>query len=144
MSLFAALFALLYVGHLLSDYVVQTDAMASLKTAGATYPPGHLATDQPVPTLRSWLANQRHVASYSLTIAATVLLAGALGGFRDDLSALPPRTGPPTASSTAAGWCAGSMEETGSRTFHGNGGALHVDQTFHLLTLVLLAAFLGR
>jgi Protein of unknown function (DUF3307) len=141
MSSFAALFALLYVGHLLGDYIVQIDAMATLKVAGA-----------PAPLLRSWLANQRHVASYSLTIAATVLTAGALGGFLADLAAVPWWRWLVAA---AANWAAHSiidrrwlvrrlMEATGSRTFHGNGGALHVDQTLHLLTLVLLAAFLGR
>ncbi len=152
MSLFAALFALLYVGHLLGDYIVQTDAMASLKTAGATYPPGHLAESLPVPLGRSWLQNQRHVASYSLTIAVTVLTAGALGGFLADLGAVPWWR---RLVAAAANWAVHSvidrrwpvrrlMEATGSRTFHGNGGAQHVDQTLHLLTLLLLAAFLGR
>src|SRR6266487_2753334 len=89
MSLFAALFALLYVGHLLGDYIVQTDAMASLKTAGATYPPGHLAESLPVPLGRSWLQNQRHVASYSLTIAVTVLTAGAPAHGSDRLPDVP-------------------------------------------------------
>jgi hypothetical protein len=148
----ATFFGLLYVGHLLGDYIVQTDGMASRKVAGAVYPPGHLATGQPVPTLRSWLANQRHVASYSLTIAVTVLTAGALGGFLDDLGAVPWWRWLVAA---AVNWAAHSvidrrwpvrllMEATGSRTFHGNGGAPHVDQTLHLLTLLLLATFLGR
>jgi hypothetical protein len=140
MSLFAALFALLYVGHLVGDYVVQTDAMAAHKVAGA-----------PVPLLRSWLANQRHVAGYSLTIAATVLVSGALGGFLATLGAVPWWRW----LAAAANWVAHSvidrrwpvrwlMEATGSGPFYANGGAPHVDQTLHLLTLLILAAFLGR
>ena len=141
MSTFAALFAAFYVGHLLGDYVAQTDWMAALKVAGA-----------PVPPFRSWLANQRHVATYSLTIAATVLLTGALGGFLADLGVVPWWRWVVAA---AANWVAHSVIDrrwpvrrlmcaTGSRAFHGNGGALHVDQTLHLLTLLLLAAFLAR
>jgi hypothetical protein len=140
-STFAALFALLYVGHLVGDYIVQTDAMATAKVAGA-----------PVPPLRSWLANQRHVASYSLTIAATVLLVGALGGFLAELGAVPWWR---WAVAAVVNWVTHSvidrrwpvrrlMESTGSGPFYRNGGAPHVDQTLHLLTLLLLAAWLAR
>src|SRR6266567_210143 len=88
-----------------------------------------------------------YVASYSLTIAVTVLTAGALGGFLADLGAVPWWR---RLVAAAANWAVHSvidrrwpvrrlMEATGSRTFHGNGGAQHVDQTLHLLTLLLLA-----
>jgi hypothetical protein len=152
MSTFAALFALLYVGHLVGDYIVQTDWMASLKIADATYPAGHLAEGLPVSPFRSWKQNQRHVATYSLTIAATVLLVGALGGFLAELGAVPWWRWVVAA---GANWVAHSlidrrwpvrwlMRATGSEAFHGNGGAAHVDQTLHLLTLLLVAAFLTR
>jgi hypothetical protein len=148
----AALFALLYVGHLLGDYIAQTDRMAGLKVAGATWPEGHPAEGLPVPLLRSWLQNQRHVATYSLMIAATVVLTAALGGFLGALGAVPWWR---WVVAVTVNWVAHSvidrrwpvrrlMEATGSGPFYRSGGAPHVDQTLHLLTLLLVAAFLAR
>ena len=137
----AALFIAFYVGHLLGDYVVQTDRMAKLKVAGAS-----------VSAWRSWLANQCHVATYSLAIAATVLLTLAVGGSLNELGAVPWWRWLVAAT---ANWAAHFvidrrwpvrrlMEATGSGPFFRNGGALHIDQILHLLTLLILAAFLPR
>jgi hypothetical protein len=141
MSLFAALFALLLVGHYVGDYVVQTDKQAALKVAGAA-----------CPAWRSWAANQAHVATYSVTIAATVVGTSALGGFLGQLGTVPAWR---WLAAAAVNWAAHSlidrrwpvvrlMEATGSGPFARNGGAAHVDQALHLLTLLLCAAFLGR
>jgi hypothetical protein len=146
------LFAILLIGHLLGDYVVQTERMAALKTAGAVYPEGHLAEGLPVPRLRSWIQNQRHVATYSAAIAVIVVLVAALGGFLEELAAVPWWR---WLAATAANWIAHSvidrrwpvhrlMIATRSGPFIGRGGAAYVDQTLHLTTLLVVAAFLAR
>ena len=86
---FAALFALLLVGHHVGDYLVQTDWMASLKVAGATWPAGHPAAGRPVPACLSWWWNQVHVATYTAAIAATVAGVAAVGGFAGQLGTVP-------------------------------------------------------
>lgn len=152
MTLFAALTVLVVVGHYLGDYVVQTDWMAALKVADATYPAGHPRAGQPVSSWRSWLANQAHVATYSATIAATVAAVAAVGGFAGQLGVVPAWR---WLVAVAGNWAAHSlldrrwpvtrlMAATGSGPFSHNGGAAHVDQTLHLATLLLLAAFLAQ
>ena len=152
MTVFTALAVLMVVGHYVGDYVVQTDWMASLKVAGATYPAGHPAEGRPVPAWLSWWWNQVHAATYTATIATTVAGVAALGGFADQLGTVP---GWRWLVATAANWTAHGLIDrrwpvvrlmvlTGSGPFSRNGGAAHVDQTLHLLTLLVLAAFLAR
>jgi hypothetical protein len=152
MPAFAALAVLLFVGHYVGDYVVQTDWWAALKVAGATYPPGHPAQGRPVPAALSWWWNQVHVATYTATIAATVAAVSAVGGFAGQLGAVPAWR---WLAAAAANWAAHSlldrrwpvlrlMEATGSVPFARNGGAAHVDQALHLLTLLLLAGWVPR
>jgi len=149
---FAALFALLLVGHYVGDYVAQTDRMAVRKVAGAAYPEGHPDEGQPVPAWLSWWWNQAHVATYTATLVATVLGVSALGGFAGQFAAVP---GWRWLLAVAVNWAAHSlldrrwpvvrlMEATGSGPFSRRGGAAHVDQTLHLLTLLVLAAFCTR
>ena len=149
---FAALFALLLVGHHVGDYLVQTDWMASLKVAGATWPAGHPAAGQPIPACLSWWWNQVHVATYTATLVATVAGVAAVGGFAGQLGTVPVWY---WLLAAAANWAAHAlldrrwpvvrlMAATGSGPFSRNGGAAHVDQALHLLTLLALAAFLAR
>lgn len=84
----------------------------------------------------------------------TVVGTSALGGFLGlgQLGAVPAWRWPAAA---AGNWAAHSlldrrwpvrrlMEATGSGPFYHRGGAAHVDQALHLLTLLVLAAFLAR
>jgi hypothetical protein len=152
MTVFAALAVLSFIGHYVGDYIVQTDWMASLKVADATYPDGHPTQGRPVPAWQSWLWNQIHVATYSATIAATTAGVSLLGGFAGQLGAVPAWR---WLAAAAGNWAAHAvldrrwpvlrlMAATGSGPFARNGGAAHVDQTLHLLTLLLLAAFCAR
>jgi hypothetical protein len=68
----------LLVGHEIGDYPVQTDWQALHKGA-----PGHNpAAVEPVPLAITWKANQWHVATYHLALAATVASTCAALGVR--------------------------------------------------------------
>lgn len=141
MTAFAALFALLYVGHLLGDYVAQTDRQATRKVIGALH----------CTRLGSWGYNQAHVATYTLTIASTIIALATVGGFAGQLGHIPAWAWLVAA---AFSWVTHSlidrrwpverlMTATGSAPFLARGGAAYVDQALHLFVLALAAAFLG-
>ncbi|MFJ3751918.1 DUF3307 domain-containing protein [Streptomyces rubiginosohelvolus] len=130
--MFPSLFVLLYLGHLLADYPLQTDHQAAHKA-------DRCAT--------GWAANVRHAATYVATCAAALAL-GAL--VLDDVTvSLPVVVG-------ALLWIGGShafidrrwpvqwwMNHTGQASWAKHGGAVHVDQTAHILALVLAALALA-
>lgn len=125
--MFATIFILLYVGHLLSDYPLQTDHQASCKAAKGA---------------EGWRANAAHAGTHVLTSAITLTV----GALVLDL----PLTVP--ASAVALVWVGAThaaidrrwpvlrwMEATGQREFVKHGGAAHVDQTFHVTALAIAA-----
>ncbi|OXY97820.1 DUF3307 domain-containing protein [Streptomyces sp. 2R] len=126
--MFASLFVLLYLGHLLADYPLQTDHKADRCAAG-------------------WAANLRHAATHVATCAAALAL-GVL--VLDDMTMSLPVV------VAALLWIGGShafidrrwpvqwwMNHTGQTSWAANGGAAHVDQTAHILALVLAALALS-
>ncbi|MFH8888681.1 DUF3307 domain-containing protein [Streptomyces sp. NPDC017949] len=129
--MFAEIAFLLYVGHLLADYPLQTDHQAAHKAGcGRT----------------GWTANLAHAATHVLTCgfllavgslllgwhlplvpaAAAVVWIGASHGFID-------RRWP------VAAW----MRIARQQGWAAHGGAAHVDQTAHVLALTLAALFLA-
>ncbi|MFE5809442.1 DUF3307 domain-containing protein [Streptomyces sp. NPDC056491] len=123
--MFATLFVLLFVSHLLSDYPFQTDHQASHKAAR---------------TATGWIANGVHAGTHVVTTAAALLL----GWAALDLSLSLPVA--------AAGllWIGVShsfidrrwavawwMQHTGQQEFVKHGGAAHVDQAAHMGALLL-------
>lgn len=126
--MFASLFVLLYVAHLVADYLLQTDHQAAHKAQGGA---------------AGWRASLAHAGSH-LVVSGLVLLAG-WGVLGLDIGLLP--------STAALVWIAGShafidrrwpvlwwMRHTGSTDWIERGGAAHVDQTAHI-TAIFLAAF---
>jgi Protein of unknown function (DUF3307) len=123
--MFAELFILLYVAHLLADYPFQTDHQAENKAAC---------------TAIGWKANLTHAGTHVLVSAAAL----SAGIFALDL----PLTIP--AAIAMLLWIGAShsaidrrraiawwMRRTGQSDFLANGGAAHVDQTAHLTALAL-------
>jgi Protein of unknown function (DUF3307) len=142
MDAFAALFVLLYVGHLLGDYVVQTDRQATRKVAHALH----------CTPWQSWAYNQLHVTTYTAAIATTIIVSAALGGFSERLGGIPAWA---WLTAAALSWVTHSlidrrwpverlMVATGSGPFINRGGLAYVDQALHLAVLLVIAAFLGR
>ncbi|MFJ3997354.1 DUF3307 domain-containing protein [Streptomyces parvus] len=130
--MFASLFVLLYLGHLLADYPLQTDHQAAHKADGCA---------------AGWAANLRHAATHVVTCAAALAL-GVL--VLDDVAVSLPVV------VVALLWIGGShafidrrwpvqwwMNHTGQTSWAANGGAAHVDQTAHILALVLAALALS-
>ncbi|MEV5653732.1 DUF3307 domain-containing protein [Streptomyces sp. NPDC052291] len=129
--MFASLFVLLYLGHLISDYPLQTDHQA-----------GHKAG----PGLAGWRANLTHAATHVVVCALLLALGAAVLGWRL-----------PLMSATAALVWIGSthavidrrwpvqwwMNNTGQSDWAAAGGAAHVDQTAHIAALVAAALFLS-
>ncbi|MGW2837134.1 DUF3307 domain-containing protein [Streptomyces sp. NPDC001493] len=129
--MFASLFVLLYVGHLLADYPLQTDHQAAHKADCGAH---------------GWAANLRHAATHVITCGAG-LLAGAL------LLDLPVTLAGALA---ALVWIGGThsfidrrwpvawwMTHTRQAGWAQHGGAAHVDQTAHLVVLALAALALA-
>ncbi|WP_406246742.1 DUF3307 domain-containing protein [Streptomyces anulatus] len=130
--MFASLFVLLYLGHLLADYPLQTD---------------HQATHKADRCATGWAANLTHAATH-VTTCTVALALGAL--VLDDVSlSLPVAT-------AALAWIGAShafidrrwpvawwMNRTGQASWAKHGGAAHVDQTAHVLALVLAALALA-
>ncbi|MEU2507651.1 DUF3307 domain-containing protein [Streptomyces sp. NPDC007863] len=129
--MFATVFVLLYVGHLLADYPFQTDHQAAHKAdCGAA----------------GWRANLTHAATH----IAACGLALAAGAAALDLSVSFP------AALAALVWIGGThafidrrwpvrwwmthLRQTG---WAAHGGAAHVDQTAHILALGLAALALA-
>lgn len=129
--MFAALFILLYVAHLLADYPFQTDHQAGHKAdCGAA----------------GWRANLAHAGTH-LLISALALLAGAMA--LDLAVGLLPAT-------AALLWITGShafidrrwpvarwMTLARQAGWAQHGGAAHVDQTAHITAIALAALALA-
>ncbi|MFD8446229.1 DUF3307 domain-containing protein [Streptomyces globisporus] len=129
--MFATLFILLYVAHLLADYPFQTDHQAGRKAdRGAA----------------GWRANLAHAGTHLLISALAVGLGAAALGL--DLSILP--------ATAALLWIAGShafidrrwpvarwMTLARQAGWAQHGGAAHVDQTAHLTAIALAALALA-
>lgn len=141
------LLALALAGHLLGDWVVQTDRQAACKV----WPQAMPALDPFAPRfaaqaraevrrwrLRTWRANQAHVATCHATLAILI------GPWRHDRWALV---------ALAVSWLSHSvidrrwpvrwlMRSTGSAAFaEQTWGVLAVDQALHLSILALLVAW---
>lgn len=129
--MFATVFLLLYVGHLLADYPFQTDHQAA-----------HKADPGPV----GWRANLNHASTHA-SICGLALLTGMV--FLDlHIS---------TWSAYAAlAWIGGThafidrrwpvrwwMHRFGQSDWAANGGAAHVDQTAHITALAFAALALA-
>ncbi|MFH8665276.1 DUF3307 domain-containing protein [Streptomyces anulatus] len=130
--MFASLFVLLYLGHLLADYPLQTDHQAAHKADRCT---------------TGWAANLTHAATHVTTCGAALAL-GAL--VLDDVALSLPVV------VAALLWIGAShafidrrwpvqwwMNYTGQASWSKHGGAAHVDQTAHILALVLAALALA-
>ncbi|MEW2194123.1 DUF3307 domain-containing protein [Streptomyces microflavus] len=130
--MFASLFVLLYLGHLLADYPLQTDHQAAHKADRCA---------------AGWAANLAHAATHVATCAAALAL-GVL--VLDDVTVSLPVV------VAALVWIGGShafidrrwpvawwMNRTGQASWAKHGGAVHVDQTAHILALVLAALVLA-
>ncbi|GAA3013574.1 DUF3307 domain-containing protein [Streptomyces fulvorobeus] len=129
--MFASLFILLYLGHLLADYPFQTDHQAAHKAdCGAA----------------GWRASFTHAATHIVTCGAG-LLAGVV------LLDLPVSVPAALAALVWIGathafidrrwpvaWWMDHARQTG---WAATGGAAHVDQTAHLTALLVAALFLA-
>ncbi|MFD8570926.1 DUF3307 domain-containing protein [Streptomyces sp. NPDC059639] len=125
--MFASLFVLLYVAHLLSDYPLQTDHQAAHKAgAGAC----------------GWRANIAHAATHVLVTAAALAAGIAVLGL--DVNPIVAVAGIVWIGAThavidrrwpVARWMAFARQAE----FAQHGGAAHVDQTAHLTALVIAA-----
>lgn len=140
--MFASLFVLLYVGHLLADYPLQSDHQAGRKagwTEGEKDP-------HPGRHHHGWGANLTHAGTHLIT-CGLMLALGAV--FLDlSISLLP--------AGAALLWVAGThaaidrrwpvlwwMRNTGSTDWIERGGAAHVDQTAHVTALFIAALALA-
>ncbi|WP_330335644.1 DUF3307 domain-containing protein (plasmid) [Streptomyces sp. NBC_00536] len=125
--MFATLFILLYVAHLVSDYVLQTDRQSELKALRSA---------------AGWLANLSHAGTH-VAVSAVALGAGVI------LLDVPLQA--PVAAGVLA-WVGIShgfidrrwpiqwwMDNTGSADFAQRGGAAFVDQTAHVTALLIAA-----
>ncbi|UIZ12008.1 DUF3307 domain-containing protein [Streptomyces sp. R527F] len=123
-----SLFALLYLGHLLADYPFQTD---------------HQAAHKADCNAAGWAANLSHAATHVVTCAAT-LIVGAL--LLDDVALSVPVVvaallwiGATHAFIDRRWPVARWMNFAKQAGWAKNGGAAHVDQTAHVLVLVVAA-----
>ncbi|MGW7711583.1 DUF3307 domain-containing protein [Streptomyces sp. NPDC054771] len=140
--MFASLFILLYIAHLLADYPLQTDRQAARKAGWAEGPedphPGHHH--------HGWGPNLTHAGTHVLTCAAAL----GIGTLALDL----PLTTP--AAVAAVAWIGAThsiidrrwpvrrwMERTGQHEFLRRGGAAHVDQTAHIAAIGIAALALA-
>lgn len=129
--MFASLFALLYIGHLLADYPLQTDHQA-----------GHKADC----SAAGWRANLAHAGTHLATCSVMLTLGIVLLDI--DLEPIP--------AIAALLWIAGThafidrrwpiarwMKLARQTAWAKHGGAAHVDQTAHLTALALAALALA-
>ncbi|MET8882554.1 DUF3307 domain-containing protein [Streptomyces rubiginosohelvolus] len=129
---FPSLFILLYLGHLLADYPLQTDHQAA-----------HKADQRAV----GWAANLTHAATHMATCAAALAL-GALA--LDDVTLSLPVVvaallwiGVTHAFIDRRWPVARWMKFARQQKWAQHGGAAHVDQTAHIFALVLAALALA-
>lgn len=126
--MFAAVFVLLYVGHLSADYPLQTDTQASRKA------------DR---NAAGWRSNVAHAGTH--VVACTALLAVGAALLPDVHLGL-------WRTAVAVAWIGAShslidrrwpvawwMDHTRQAGFRTAGGAAHVDQTAHILALAVAA-----
>ena len=129
--MFASLSVLLYVSHLTADYPLQTDHQAAHKAEKST---------------TGWRANLTHAGTHVLTCGVALLV----GVLVLDLSVSVP------VAVAVLLWIGAThsvidrrwpirwwMTRTGSVQFFECGGAAHVDQTAHVLALVVAALALA-
>jgi hypothetical protein len=129
--MFATIFILLYVAHLTADYAIQTD---------------HQAAHKMEKSRKGWTANLTHAGTHTITTAITLAAGWATLDLNIDL--------PATAAALA--WITGShafidrrwpvtwwMTHTGSTDWISRGGAAHVDQTAHVIALLVAALTLA-
>ncbi|MEU3228400.1 DUF3307 domain-containing protein [Streptomyces sp. NPDC006976] len=125
--MFASLFVLLYAAHLLADYPFQTDHQAGCKA-------DHGAA--------GWRANLAHAGTHVLFCSLALVIAAAVLG--ESAGTLP--------SAAAVLWIgvthavidrrwpvAAWMRLARQQGWAAHGGAAHVDQTAHVLVLVVAA-----
>ncbi|WP_024760163.1 DUF3307 domain-containing protein [Streptomyces exfoliatus] len=130
--MFATLFVLLYLGHLLADYPFQTDHQAAHKADHGT---------------AGWRANLAHAFTH-VVICGLALAAGAV--LLDGLTVSVP------AVAVALAWIGSThafidrrwpvrwwMEHTRQTAWAQHGGAAHVDQAAHITALTLAALALA-
>jgi hypothetical protein len=130
--MFAALFVLLYLGHLLADYPFQTDHQAGCKAdqgaagwrANLAHAATHVLTCSLALAIGSLVLDDVHLAVWPASVA--VLWIGATHAFID-------RRWP------VARWMAFARQAGWAK----HGGAAHVDQTAHVTALVLASLFLA-
>jgi hypothetical protein len=136
--IFAPVFILLYVAHLLADYPLQTDRQASRK---AGWVEGEQDPNPGCPH-HGWGANLAHAGTHILTTAAAL----GIGAVVLDL----PLSWPAAVIALLwigathsiidrrwpIQWC---MQNTRQPKFAEHGGAAHVDQTAHITALVIAA-----
>lgn len=129
--MFAELFILLYAAHLAADYPLQTDHQAAHKADGGG---------------AGWRANLAHAGTHVAACGVALLVGGLVLG-----------TGAGVwASVLALVWIGGThavidrrwpvrwwMRVARQETFAQHGGAAHVDQTAHILALVVAALVLA-
>ena len=130
--MFAPLFVLMYVAHLIADYAAQTDHQA-----------GHKAD----PGRAGWSANLTHAATHA-AVTAIVLGVGVLA-LGQGPGIVPAVLAIASISATHAfidrrwpiRWL---MARTGQRGHYEQGGAGHVDQVAHVTVLLAVALVLAR
>ncbi|MER6094210.1 DUF3307 domain-containing protein [Streptomyces bluensis] len=129
--MFASLFVLLYVAHLLADYPFQTDHQAAHKADRCA---------------AGWRANLAHAGTHvaactvALVVAAVVLGEDAGGWARVAALVWIGATHAFIDRRWPVRWW---MERARQAGFAQHGGAAHVDQTAHVLVLVIAALFLA-
>lgn len=128
--MFASIFVLLYVAHLLADYPFQTD---------------HQAAHKADKSAAGWLANLTHAGTHVLASALTLgvgvvalqldltapAVTGALAWIGISHAAIDRRRG-------VLAWMRIARQEA----FREHGGAAHVDQTAHVVALAVAALVL--
>jgi hypothetical protein len=130
--MFATVFVLLFVAHMVADYAIQTDHQATAKSA---------------PGREGWAANLTHAGTHVAACAVALTVAGVvLGGLHL----------PHVQAAIGIAWVGIShafidrrwpiarwMDNTGSADFRTRGGAQHVDQTAHILCLAVAALIIA-
>ncbi|MFD6939622.1 DUF3307 domain-containing protein [Streptomyces goshikiensis] len=129
--MFASLFVLLYVGHLLADYPFQTDHQAAHKAGCGR---------------EGWTANLAHAATHVLICGLLLTVGSAALGW--DLPLWPAALAVLWIGATHAfidrRWpVAAWMRIARQPKWAATGGAAHVDQTAHILVLTLAALTLS-
>ncbi|MFE3789953.1 DUF3307 domain-containing protein [Streptomyces goshikiensis] len=129
--MFASLFVLLYVGHLLADYLFQTDHQAAHKAGCGR---------------EGWTANLAHAATHVLICGLLLTVGSAALGW--DLPFRPAALAVLWIGATHAfidrRWPVAAWMRIARQTgWAANGGAAHVDQTAHIAALAVAAICLS-